>query len=144
MVGVRAERVFGFKLTRGLGGVGHCLEPEHLNMTVLKSFQDLPASLSESNLLLPSRQIRNTSLMEKQLAQIMLDREFKYVGTWEAEQQYRTTVVGALVFTCLLAVPHAAARGDEVAALAPVLQALRRASRADRRPSAWSQSRKLR
>jgi hypothetical protein len=144
MVGVRAERVFGFKLTRGLGGVGHCLEPEHLNMTVLESFQDLPASLSESNLLLPSRQIRNTSLMEKQLAQIMLDREFKYVGTWEAEQQYRTTVVGALVFTCLLAVPHAAARGDEVAALAPVLQALRRASRADRRPSAWSQSRKLR
>ncbi len=88
MVGVRAERVFGFKLTRGLVGVGHCLEPEHLNMTVLKSFQDLPASLSES-------------------------------------------------FACLLAVPHAAARGDEVAALAPVLQALRRASRADRRPSAW-------
>jgi hypothetical protein len=108
MVGVRAERVFGFKLTRGLVGVGHCLEPEHLNMTVLKSFQDLPASASESNLLLPSRQIRNTSLMEKQLAQIMLDtmhlvcdplekrvaepeaqvREFKYVGTWEAEQQY--------------------------------------------------------
>jgi hypothetical protein len=42
-------------------------------MTVLKSFQDLPAILSESNLLLPSRQIRNTSLMEKQLAQIMLD-----------------------------------------------------------------------
>jgi hypothetical protein len=41
MVGVRAERVFGFKLTRGLGGVGRCLEPEHLNMTVLKSFQDL-------------------------------------------------------------------------------------------------------
>jgi hypothetical protein len=144
MVSVRAERVFGFKLTRGLGGVGHCLEPEHLNMTVLKSFQDLPASLNESNLLLPSRQIRNTSLMEIQLAQIMLDREFKYAGTWEAEQQYRTTVVGALVFTCLLAVPHAAARGDEVAALAPVLQALRRASRKDRRPSAWSQSRKLR
>jgi hypothetical protein len=133
-------------------------------MTVLKSFQDLPASASESNLLLPSRQIRNTSLMEKQLAQIMLDtmhlvcdphekrvaeleaqvREFKYVGTWEAEQRYRTTVVGALVFTCLLAVPHAAARGDEVAALAPVLQALRRASRADRRQSAWSQSRNLR
>jgi hypothetical protein len=89
-------------------GVGHCLEPEHPNMTVLKSFQYLPASLSESNLLLPGRQIRNTSLMEKQLAQIMLDtmhlvceplekrvaeleaqvREFKYVSTWEAEQQY--------------------------------------------------------
>jgi hypothetical protein len=99
MVGVRAGRVFGFKLTRGLGGVSHCLEPEPLNMTVLKSFQDLPASLSE-NLLLSSRQIRNTSLMEKQLAQIMLDtmhlvceplekrvaeleaqvREFKYVS----------------------------------------------------------------
>jgi hypothetical protein len=73
MVGVRAERVFGFKLTRGLGGVVIVSNPSNLNMTVLKSFQDLPASLSESNLLLPSRQIRNTSLMEKQLAQIMLD-----------------------------------------------------------------------
>jgi hypothetical protein len=143
-VGVRAEHVFGFKLTRGPRRRRSLSRTRALNMTVLKSFQDLPASLSESNLLLPSRQIRNTSLMEKQLAQIMLDREFKYVGTWEAEQRYRLTVVGALVFTCLLAVPHAAARGDEVAALAPVLQALRRASRADRRQSAWSQSRNLR
>lgn len=105
MVGVRAERVFGFKLTRGLVGVGHCLEPEHLNMTVLKSFQDLPASASESNLLLPSRQIRNTSLMEKQLAQIpctwsairsrsasqsahVFELTHLCFKLWEAEQQY--------------------------------------------------------
>ena len=69
-----------------------------------------------------------------------------------AQNPLRTTVAGALVFICLLAVPHAAGRGDEVAALVlllgfPELEAqvrefkyvgtLRRASRADRRPSAW-------
>jgi|GEM_PF-1501659 hypothetical protein len=44
MVGVRAERVFGFKLTRGLGGVGHCLEPEQSEHD---SFKKLSRSSSE-------------------------------------------------------------------------------------------------